>query len=91
MVSKNPSYKRDYKKEDKREDNPQQVRNREMRNNARKMEQKIHREKLSGDVAHIVSLAAGGSNTSKNLRVESVHKNRSWRKGQKGYRVPKDV
>jgi hypothetical protein len=43
-----------------------------------------------GDVAHIKPLAGGGINSLGNSRVETVAKNRSWRKGQKGYHVPID-
>jgi hypothetical protein len=89
--SKNPASKRDYQREDKYEDTPTQIKHREERNKARADIQKASGKKLSGDVAHINPLARGGANTRSNERVESVAKNRSWRKGQKGYYVPKDV
>jgi hypothetical protein len=88
--SKNPSWKRDYKKEDKYEDTPQQVEHRTARNKARREAAKKLGHNPTGDVAHITPLARGGANTPSNERVESVAKNRSWRRGMKGYHVPKD-
>lgn len=41
------------------------------------------------DVAHITALSSGGTNTPGNLKVETVKKNRGWRKGTSGYKVPK--
>lgn len=43
------------------------------------------------DVAHKVAAASGGKMTAGNIKVESAKANRDWRKGQKGYKVPKDV
>jgi hypothetical protein len=83
--------KRDYTKATKYEEKPAQVRHREERNKARALLAKTRGKTLSGDVAHITSLGKGGSDAPSNLRVESVKKNRSWRKGQRGYNVPKDV
>jgi len=42
------------------------------------------------DVAHIVALDNGGKTAPGNLKVESQKANRSWRKGQKGYKVGTD-
>jgi hypothetical protein len=84
--------KRDYQKEDRYEDTPVQVKHRTERNQARRAVEKASGKKLPSDrdVAHIKPLAGGGSNTSANTKVESVAKNRSWRAGQKGYKVPID-
>jgi hypothetical protein len=90
MTSKNPPDKRNYKKEAQYEDTPAQIRHREERNALRAQETKKLGHKLSGDVAHIKPLAGGGVNTLGNARVESIHKNRSWRKGQHKYNVPVD-
>ena len=90
-TSKNPPQRRDYKKEDRYEDSPAQIKHREERNLLRAhMTAKVGHP-LAGDVAHIVPLAGGGKNNLTNARIESIKKNRSWRKGQHGYRVPKDV
>ena len=89
-TSKNPPSRRDYKKEDLYENTPAQVKHREERNLLRAhMTAKVGHP-LSGDVAHIVPLDGGGSNNLTNARVESIKKNRSWRKGQRAYHVPVD-
>lgn len=89
-ISKNPPQRRDYKKEDRYEDSAAQIKHREERNLLRAhMAAKVGHP-LAGDVAHIVPLAGGGINSLGNARVESVHKNRSWRAGQKKYHVPID-
>lgn len=90
-TSKNPPDKRNYKKEDLYEDSPSQIRHREARNLLRAQTTRKLGHKPAGDVAHINPLDSGGINSLGNSRVESVAKNRSWRKGQKGYHVPKDV
>jgi hypothetical protein len=83
---------RDYRKATAYEEQPEQVRHREERNRARALvAAKTGRKAISGrDIAHIESLGKGGSNAPTNLRAEAVRKNRSWRKGQKGYNVPID-
>ena len=43
------------------------------------------------DIAHIVAADNGGKLTKKNSKLEAAAKNRAWRKGQKGYTVPKDA
>lgn len=40
------------------------------------------------DVAHKVALDNGGGNTPGNTKLQAPAKNRAWRKGQKGYKVP---
>ena len=81
---------RDYKKEDLYEDTPAQVKHREERNLLRAhMAKKLGRAP-HGDVAHIVALDNRGSNSLTNAREESIHRNRSWRKRQSGYKVPDD-
>ena len=42
------------------------------------------------DVEHIVALDNGGKYTPGNVKVESAKTNRDWRKGVKGYKVPRD-
>ena len=89
-TSKNPSWKRDYKKEAQYENSPEQIKHREERNALRAQETKKLGHKPVGDVAHIAPLDSGGSNKLTNARIESIKKNRSWRAGQKGYKVPRD-
>ena len=67
-----------------------QIRHREERNLLRAHMAAKLGHAPAGDVAHIVPLAGGGTNSLGNSRVESVHKNRSWRAGQKKYHVPLD-
>lgn len=76
---------RDYKKEAKYEASPEQVAHRVARNRARR---KLMREgkvkKGDGkDVAHVVALDKGGSN-SDGLRVVSKASNRSFLRDKKG-------
>lgn len=89
-TSSNPPQRRDYKKEAQYENSPVQIKHREERNQLRAQETKRLGHKPTGDVAHIKPLAGGGVNSAGNSRVESVSKNRSWRKGQQGYHVPVD-
>lgn len=89
-TSKNPPQNRDYKKEARYEDTPAQIKHREERNALRAQETRKVGHPLVGDVAHIVPLAGGGKNSLTNARVESIHRNRSWRAGQKKYSVPID-
>ena len=42
------------------------------------------------DIAHIKALSNGGSTTAGNLKREPASKNRAWREGQSGYKVPVD-
>jgi hypothetical protein len=89
-TSKNPPQRRDYKKEDRYEDTPAQIKHREERNLLRAHTAAKLGHAPAGDVAHIVPLAGGGTNSLGNSRVESVAKNRGWRAGQKKYHVPVD-
>jgi hypothetical protein len=89
-TSSNPPQRRDYKKEARYEDTPEQIKHREERNRLRAQTTKKLGHSPTGDVAHITPLDGGGGNSMGNSRVESVNKNRSWRKGQKGYKVPID-
>jgi hypothetical protein len=90
MVSSNPPQRRDYKKATAYEDTPEQIKHREERNLLRAQETKKLGHRPAGDVAHINPLESGGINSLTNARVESINKNRSWRKGQRGYKVPRD-
>jgi hypothetical protein len=90
-TSKNPPSKRDYKHEyAEYQGRPEQIKHRAERNEARRAETKKLGHAPVGDVAHIKPLAGGGRNQLSNERVESSAKNRSWRKGQVGYKVPID-
>jgi hypothetical protein len=89
-ISKNPPDKRNYKKEAQFENTPERVKQREERNKAHAQFVKASGKKLPGDVAHIRPLSSGGANTRSNERVEAVSKNRSWRRGMTGYKVPVD-
>jgi len=59
---------------------PEQIKNRAERNRARAiMEKKGLVKKGDGkDVGHIKAMAKGGITTPSNLRVETVHQNRSY-------------
>ena len=70
---------RDYKKEYREfHGKPEQIRNRGLRNAARRMlasAGRVHKGDHK-DVGHIRALDDGGSNSQSNLRVESIHANR---------------
>lgn len=90
-TSKNPPSKRNYRHEyDAYQGKPEQIKHRAERNEARRAETKKLGHPPVGDVAHIQPLVGGGKNTLANEKVESAKKNRSWRAGMKGYRVPVD-
>lgn len=90
-TSKNPPGKRDYKHEyAEYQGRPEQIKHREERNKARSLEAKQLGHPPAGDVAHVRSLKKGGTDAKGNLKVESASKNRSWRRGQRGYNVPTD-
>lgn len=90
-TSKNPPSKRNYRHEyDAYQGKPEQIKHRAERNEARRAEAKKLGHAPVGDVAHIKPLAGGGANVLRNEKVESVAKNRSWRAGMKGYKVPVD-
>jgi hypothetical protein len=42
------------------------------------------------DIAHIKPASQGGKTVASNLKVEAAAKNRSWRDGESGYKVPVD-
>lgn len=69
------------------ESSPQQVKNREARNAARRELEKSGKVKKGQDVDHKVPLAAGGSNKPSNWDVKSETANRGWRRGKSGYSV----
>jgi hypothetical protein len=89
-ISKNPASGRNYKKEAQFENTPERIKQREERNRARRQAEAAGKNVAGKDVAHIKPLAGGGSNTRTNERVESIAKNRSWRRGMTGYKVPVD-
>jgi len=79
---------RDYKAEyAKYHSKPEQIANRSARNQARRaMAKKVGKAALAGkDVGHAKPLDRGGSNAASNLKVQSVQKNRGWRRGRSGY------
>lgn len=76
---------RDYKHEyNSYHAKPEQVKKRAMRNQARREMVEVGKvHKGDGkDVDHKRPLRSGGTNAKSNLRVESVQKNRGWRKGK---------
>lgn len=70
---------RNYKREYKWHGTPEQIAKRSARNKARrKMAKVVGKAALKGkDVDHIKPLAKGGSNSLRNLRIQSVSANRS--------------
>ena len=42
------------------------------------------------DIAHVVPASRGGKTVASNLKVEAAKKNRAWREGEQGYKVPVD-
>lgn len=89
VMVRNRIYKESQGGEDRYEDKPEQVKHREERNRLRAEETKRLGHKPTGDVAHIIPISSKRSDTS-NVRVETVRKNRGWRKGESGYKVPKE-
>lgn len=78
---------RDYKAEYKNyQGKPEQIKNRAKRNAARhQLEAQGRVHKGDGkDVDHKKPLIKGGSTAASNLRVQSVHANRSYRRDPKG-------
>jgi hypothetical protein len=43
------------------------------------------------DIAHVKAASAGGKTVPSNLKVEPAAKNRAWREGEAGYKVPVDT
>ena len=66
---------------------PEQVKKREMRNQARAELMKDGKVKKGDgkDVDHKKPLKNGGTNAASNLAVKSQTANRGWRKGKSGY------
>jgi hypothetical protein len=85
MTSKQSKAKQEYDKAYNAR--PDQVKKREMRNQARaEMEKKgVVQKGDNKDIDHKKMLKDGGTNDSKNLRAVTETKNRGWRKGKKGY------
>ena len=78
-------------RDEKYEDKPVNVKHREERNLARRQFKEAGGKGLPGnDIAHIKPLSGGGANTRANERLETIAKNRGWRKGESGYVVPKE-
>lgn len=69
---------------------PENVKKREANNAARREAIKEGKVKVGDgkDVAHKVALDNGGGNTPGNTKVQPASKNRGWRKGESGYKVP---
>lgn len=42
------------------------------------------------DIAHKRAMDNGGRSTPNNIKVEPASKNRDWRRGQSGYKVPNE-
>lgn len=82
---------RDYKNATIYESSPQQKHNRAERNKARReMEHEGKAKKGDGrDVGHKNPLDKGGSNRPSNWMMQTEASNRGWRKGRKGYDVPR--
>jgi 5-methylcytosine-specific restriction endonuclease McrA len=80
---------RNYAAATKYENQPEQVKKRIERNQARAaVEKKLgHKLPSNVEVDHKKPLGLGGSNDASNLRAISEHRNTAWRRGQKGYKV----
>lgn len=83
--SKNPAHKRDYKRERQYDGRPDVKEKRAARNRARRKAEKEGKVKKGDgkDVDHVTPLRKNSKATK--TRVVSAGKNRSWRKGKKGY------
>ena len=84
-MNKGGKTKAEYDK--KYESRPEQVKKREMRNEARAEAEKkglVHKGD-NKDIDHKTPLARGGTNAKGNLRVRTETANRGWRKGKSGY------
>ena len=82
---RNRNYRKEY---DRDQSSPKQIKERAERNAARREEIKKLGHSPKGDVGHKKPLISGGSNTHSNIHVEAIKKNRGWRKGESGYKVP---
>lgn len=68
----------------------EEVLKREARNRARYQAEKkglVHKGD-GKEIGHRVALDNGGAATTANTEVETAARNRGWRKGQHGYKVP---
>jgi hypothetical protein len=77
MPYKNPedrNYKRDYQMQLKRGEGPARAE----RQRARRALDKAGVDRTGKDIEHITPLSKGGTNSKKNLRLESPHDNRSF-------------
>ena len=65
---------------------PEQIAKRSQRNKARRAMEKEHgKDALKGkDVAHKRAISKGGSNARSNLTIQSVAKNRGWKRNKNG-------
>ena len=70
------------------ENQPDQIKNREARNAARRHDEAAGKQVKGKDVAHVKALANHGARTDANTKLDTITHNRGWRKGQKGYKVP---
>ena len=75
MPSKHRNYENEYRKYQGTEE---QKKKRAARNRAHRLLEKALGREIKQDVDHIKPLAKGGSNNISNLRVRSVHDNRSF-------------
>lgn len=81
MAKKPRNYKREY---ELYQGTPEQIKNRAKRNAARAelaKEGKVHKGD-GNDVDHRKPISKGGGNTRGNLRVQSAHANRSFRRNK---------
>jgi len=88
-MTKSSKQKLEYQKEYNAR--PEEVAKRVKNNAARRDAIKSGKAKVGDgkDVAHVVSLANGGSNTKGNTKVQDRATNRGWRKGSGSYNPDK--
>ena len=81
-----PGYKRNYKQEYKTEKARGELKGGAMRKRARRKAMKLGMVKVNDgkDIDHKTPISKGGSNAKSNLRVESAHKNRSFKRTSSG-------
>jgi hypothetical protein len=89
MMATSSKQKLEYQKEYNAR--PEEVAKRVKNNAARRDAIKSGKAKVGDgkDVAHVVSLANGGSNTKGNTKVQDRATNRGWRKGSGSYNPDK--
>jgi hypothetical protein len=85
-VPSSPNYKRDYKREWATAKKRGEGEDSATRHRARYEMEKAGKVKRNDgkDVAHVVALSKGGSNSTKNLRVQSKSTNRSFARNKDG-------